>query len=229
MAQEGALTVSWYGHAMFTVDDGRLTVANDPVPPEVGYYYEPVGADLVLVSHAHYDHNFLAGVRGSPKVIDDAGDFEFEGLRISGFESFHDTEEGRERGRVVIFAWEQAGIRIAHFGDVGDRPEPGVIEELRGIDIAMMPVGGVFTVDARAAAELADEISPRIVLPMHYMTEDSTIELEPIEYFARHFKGPMRQIGDRSVVIKRDSIPSSPEAWVMQYKGRALRGRHLVE
>ncbi len=229
MAQDNRIVVSWYGHAMFTVDDGRLTVANDPVPPEVGYFYEPVEADLVLVSHAHFDHNFLAGVQGDPRVIDASGDFEFDGLEITGLDTFHDTDQGRQRGPVVIFMWEQAGFRIAHFGDVGDRPAPGVMEKLKGIDIAMMPVGGVFTVDAAAASRLAQEIGPKIIFPMHYKTEDSVIELEPIERFAREFPGRMREFGDRSVEITREVLPASPEAWVLDYRGRALKGRHLVK
>lgn len=218
MAPGGALVVSWYGHAMFTVDDGRVKVATDPVPPEVGYSYEPVDADLVLVSHAHFDHNYLEGVKGGPRVIDTAGDFEFDGLEINGFETFHDTERGSRRGRSVIFSWEQAGFRVAHFGDLGDLPEPGVMERLRGLDIAMVPVGGVYTVDARAAAELLEEISPRITIPMHYMTEDSAIELEPVDNFTRLFKGPVKQTGSRRVELSRSDMPSSPAAWVMRYR-----------
>ncbi len=218
MATEGTIEVTWYGHAMFGISGGDVTVVADPVPPEVGYRYEPVAADVLLVTHGHYDHTYKTGVKGRPAVIEASGRAAAGGLSFAGYDAFHDESRGRKRGPVVLYSWEQAGLRLAHLGDLGDRPAPEVLSALEGLDVVMMPVGGVFTIDGEEAARLAADLAPAIVLPMHYSTPDCVIDLEPVDEFTRRFKGTVREMGDRPVVISRDSLPQATEAWVLPYK-----------
>jgi len=218
MAADGTLEITWYGQAMIKVSGQGKTVVIDPVPPHVGYHYDPVAADVVLVTHEHFDHNYTDGVTGSPKIITTGGSFEAAGLNIKGIDSFHDPVKGTERGPNVIYTWEQAGFKVAHFGDLGHELEPEAMREVEGLDVAMIPVGGVFTIDGPQAARLALDLAPAVVIPMHYLTPAIEIPLRPLKEFTQSFTGTVREIGDRPVVISRDSLPAATEVWVMPYQ-----------
>lgn len=212
------LEVTWYGQAMFSVSSPGLTVVLDPTPPDTGYSYDPVRADIVLITHSHFDHTHLEGVTGRPKVINASGSFDLGSLKVAGYDSFHDAQRGEQRGPNVIYAWEQAGIRLVHFGDLGAPPEPKTLKKLLKPDVAMLPVGGVFTIDAEQAVRFARDLEPAIVFPMHYLTPACTIPLEPVDEFTRRFSGTVREVTARPLELTRDSLPAAAEVWVLPYQ-----------
>ena len=93
-------------------------------------------------------------------------------LRVEALASFHDDKRGLLRGRNTIHVLEAEGLRLAHFGDLGHTPKGGILDDLRGLDAALIPVGGYYTIDAGTAKALVDELRPRVVLPMHYRWAD---------------------------------------------------------
>ena len=218
MSANGTLEITWYGQSMFTVSGQGVTVVVDPVPPHVGYHYDTVAADIVLISHGHHDHNYTDGTTGNPRIISDPGRFEAECLNITGIDSFHDSLNGRERGPNIIFTWEQSGFKIAHFGDLGHELEPEVMRKLKGLDVAMLPVGGVFTIDGEQAARIGLDLAPSVLIPMHYLTPEIEIPLRPLKEFTRSFTGPMRVVSDRPLTISRDSLPAATEVWIVPYQ-----------
>jgi L-ascorbate metabolism protein UlaG (beta-lactamase superfamily) len=217
MAEE-SLQVTWYGQSMFRISGGGVDLVVDPVGPQSGYTFEPMPADVVLVTHDHGDHNYVEGIRGSPEVLRATGTFTLDGLHISGFPSFHDPEEGARRGPNVIYAWEQAGLRLAHLGDVGCEPDRVVVDNLKGLDLLMIPVGGVYTIDAVEAARMVRTLSPAVAFPMHYLTDDVLFPLEPLDGFTGAFPGKVRRIEERPAPVTRDMLPSSTEVWVLKYE-----------
>jgi len=218
MTENRALEIAWYGHAMFTISGGGITVACDPVPPEVGYTYDPAEADAVLISHEHFDHCYLAGIKGSPTVIRKAGSSRLDGIEVTGIATFHDAKGGAERGPNIIFTWEQAGFSLAHFGDLGLMPGPEILSGLSGLDIAMIPVGGVFTIDGGQAARFAQDLAPAIAIPMHYKTLACSLQIQELGAFTGSFSGPVREVEERPIVITRDALPSTTEVWVLPYQ-----------
>jgi L-ascorbate metabolism protein UlaG (beta-lactamase superfamily) len=218
MSANGTLQITWYGQSMFAVSGQGVTVVVDPVPPHVGYQYDPVAADVVLVSHGHHDHTYTDGTTGNPRIIKDSGRFEAGGLNVTGIDCFHDSVNGRERGPNIIFTWEQSGFKIAHFGDLGHELEPEVMRKLEGLDVAMLPVGGVFTIDGEQAARISLDLAPSVLIPMHYLTPEIEIPLRPLKEFTQSFTGPMRVISDRPLTISRDSLPAATEVWIVPYQ-----------
>jgi L-ascorbate metabolism protein UlaG (beta-lactamase superfamily) len=212
------LEVTWYGQSMFSIKSRDLTVVVDPTAPETGYRYDPVPADVVLVTHQHFDHGYTAGVTGDPEIISESGTFDVGSVKVQGFDSFHDGVRGSERGPNVIYTWEQAGLRLGHFGDLGETPAPDIVKGLLDLDIAMIPVGGVFTIDGEQAVRLIGDIGPHIVFPMHYGTAEGAIPLDPVDGFTAQFKGTVREISERPLEVSRDSIPAGTEVWVLPYK-----------
>lgn len=181
------MQIRWLGHACFHVRMGEKEIITDPAPPKTGYIIPEQRADIVTVSHQHWDHNYLPLVQGSPRVFDQAGTFVLEGLTITGLPSYHDPKKGKERGSNLIYKVEGPEGSWAHLGDLGTKPEPQVVQQLKGLDVLMVPVGGVYTIDADEAFDLCTDLNPRIIIPMHFKTPVLSFEVDPVEKFLMKF------------------------------------------
>ncbi|MBR2617554.1 MAG: MBL fold metallo-hydrolase, partial [Clostridia bacterium] len=91
------------------------------------------------------------------------------------------------RGENIMFRFTLDGKTLCHMGDVGEPLNPELLEFLRGTDILLIPVGGVYTITADQAKEYVDAIKPKLVIPMHYDDSESNIRLSPVEDFMRLF------------------------------------------
>lgn len=178
--------IKWLGHACFkiTLKDGR-TIMIDPYDPKVGLKPVDEEADIVLVSHGHYDHSYTAGIKGSYKLIDSAGEFGVDGIEITGIEADHDDQDGTQRGKIVCFVIAAEGMRVMHMSDIGVMPDANFFDRAGKIDILMIPVGGVYTVDAKGAFKIMERMSPNITIPMHYMTPTLTLKLHGVHDFIK--------------------------------------------
>lgn len=221
--------LTWWGQAMFVLTTGDGTrVLTDPYG-DIGYRLptsDEVAADVATISHEHPDHNNaeLAGdaevLRGIGELVVNSVDETVNEARIHTIASFHDAVEGAERGPNAIFVIETDGLRIVHMGDIG---QAGMTEEqldmLGDIDVLLMPVGGVFTVDAGGATSIVDQIGPRIVIPMHYGTEALNIGLDPVDAFLEGKE--VREIASSTVGMSADALPDSGavEVWVLDPEG----------
>ena len=105
------------------------------------------------------------------------------GVRIFGFQSFHDKTHGSERGENIMYKFESEGISVLHCGDLGEVPDESFLETIGEVDILMVPVGGIYTIDAEEAVSLVKKIEPSIVIPMHY----GTGKLAPVSDFTKKF------------------------------------------
>ena len=72
------------------------------------------------------------------------------------------------RGNNIIFCFEVDGIKVCHLGDLGHEPTEEQLEEIGPIDVLFVPIGGVFTIDARSAWRVAEMVKPKVLVPMHY-------------------------------------------------------------
>jgi len=133
-----------------------------------GIKFPKTEADIVTVSHQHSDHNFTSAITGEPLVVDWPGEFEKNGVRIFGYKSYHDKQQGAERGENILYKIEAENMSILHCGDMGIVPDQVLLDEMGEIDILMVPVGGFYTIDAEEAVEVVKKVEPSIVIPMHY-------------------------------------------------------------
>jgi len=170
------MTIQWYGQSCFKIStkpDGRgsgedVVIFTDPFQKELGLRPPQGRADIVTVSHSHYDHNNAGALKGELQALDLPGEYSIKGVSIQGINSFHDKQGGAERGLNTIFVFESEGIRFCHLGDLGTALDKKQLEEINGVDILAVPVGGTFTLDGKEAKAVVDQIEPKIVLPMHY-------------------------------------------------------------
>lgn len=160
------------GHSSFKIRGKQAIVVTDPFDGGVvGFKFPKVEAAVVTISHNHSDHNFLSGVLGNPFVIQGPGEYEVSGVFIRGIAAYHDGKSGALRGKNTIYKIEVDKVAIAHLGDLGHKLDDRQTDELGDIDVLLIPVGGIYTIDAKEAAEVVAQIEPRIVIPMHYREE----------------------------------------------------------
>ena len=167
------MLIEWIGHSCFylTTEAGK-TIIIDPYGDKIGLRVPEKAADIVLVTHDHFDHvneAYLAALPKESSVIDKEGSYDVCGIKSEGIPVYHDEQQGAVRGTVVTYLIEVDGMRLLHMGDVGAMPEPSYFEKLGKIDILMIPVGGYYTVDAKGALNIMDVIHPNITIPMHYL------------------------------------------------------------
>ncbi len=164
------MLIRYHGHSEFLLEtEGGLRLLTDPFNETVPYPYRETRADIVTVSHDHFDHSCLAKVKGSPRVLRGTGSHSpAPGLSVTGYPSFHDDRHGAQRGANTIFMIEAEGLRIVHLGDLGALPDESVTQALRGADLLLLPVGGTYTLNAEQAARYARLIAPAVIIPMHY-------------------------------------------------------------
>jgi L-ascorbate metabolism protein UlaG (beta-lactamase superfamily) len=193
-APAGKLT--WYGQSCFLLETAAGTrIVMDPIPKGIGYELpQGLKADVVTISHEHFDHNNLGFVTGKARVIrgltaDKKGwarvDEKVKDVSIRSVGVYHDGERGAARGLDTVFIFEVGGVRIAHLGDLGHVLNDDQLAAIGAVDVLLVPVGGKFTIDALKATRVVEQLRPRImVIPMHYKTNAVTIkELEPLAPF----------------------------------------------
>lgn len=184
------MLIQYYGQSCFkltTKPGGRATddivIFFDPFDKECGIRPPQGQADVVFVSHDHHDHNNVSAIKGEPVVINTPGEFAVKGINIVGLDSFHDSADGADRGRSTIYILEVEELKICHLGDLGCDLTGKQLEEIDGVDILFIPVGGKFTIDGKKATELIKKIEPSIVIPMHYKIPGLTIDIDDEKKF----------------------------------------------
>lgn len=198
------MQITWLGQACFKIQGKEVTIITDPYEKKIGLNLPNLNADIVTVSHDHYDHNNSKDIKGQPFIIATPGEYEIKKVFIWGIPSWHDTKEGAERGANVIFIIQLEDIKIAHLGDLGTMLSDEQLEKLEGVDIVMIPVGGTYTLDGKKAAELINQIEPRIVIPMHHKIPKLKIKLDDVDKFCKEMGIKQNGLEDKLKISKKD-------------------------
>lgn len=180
------MKIEYLGHSCFKLTESTGTsVLCDPFDAGIGYKMPRAEADAVTVSHRHYDHANISAVGGNPRII--SGDCNFNGVKVSAVQTYHDDAGGKLRGGNTIFKFRMDGIDVCHMGDIGEPCSAELIERLLPVNVLLIPVGGTYTVDAEGAKEYVDRIMPDIVIPMHYKCKGNKMDIDRVEQFTDLF------------------------------------------
>jgi len=198
------MTIFWLGQAAFKIVDKEVTVAIDPYD-KIGLKMPKFQADILLITHDHSDHNFIEAIKGEPFVIDSQGEYEVKNVFIYGLPAYHDNKEGAESGKITVYVIEMEGMKIAHLGDIGQESlTDEQLEELEGVDILLIPVGGEETINGTGAVKIISQIQPRIVIPMHYKIPGLNMKLEPVDKFLKEFGVSAPEKMEKLKISKKD-------------------------
>lgn len=184
------MKITYLGHSCFCFEskDG-VKLITDPYT-RIGYEL-PQGliADIVLLSHRHFDHAYLEAIGGNPTVVSSAGDYTVKGIAVKGTDTWHDQKQGALRGKNVVFQFNIDGITFCHFGDLGETYCDKTAQAVSGADVWLIPVGGTYTIDAMQAKEYTDKLCPKVLIPMHYRPADGTLDIAEIGDFLSQADG----------------------------------------
>jgi L-ascorbate metabolism protein UlaG (beta-lactamase superfamily) len=208
--------IIWLGHSCFRIKGSQAAIITDPFPPDLGYSLGKPAANIVTISHQHPSHSYIQGISGEPKILKGPGEYEISGILIIGVATFHDAEGGIKRGKNTVYLMEVDGISVCHLGDLGHALTSEQVEEIGDVDVLLLPVGGVSTIDAPMAAEVIRQLEPKAVIPMHYKTPVISRELDPVEKFLKEMG--IEQIDPSpKLTVSRTNLPASTQVFLLSY------------
>ena len=210
------MDITWYGHACFRLSERGVVIVTDPPSDDLGYARPRIRADVVTISHDHPGHNNRTGFRGGPRFFEGPGEYEVKGVFITGIATFHDSRGGSVRGPNVVFLFDFDGVTVCHLGDLGHVPTQAQVEALSDVDVLLIPVGGVHTVDAPKAAEVISLIEPRLVVPMHYKTPVEQARLQTVDKFIKEM-GLASIPAQPELKITKASLPEETQVVLLDY------------
>ncbi|MFH1638991.1 MAG: MBL fold metallo-hydrolase [Chloroflexota bacterium] len=209
------MDITWLGHSCFRIKGSHTAVITDPFAPEFGELPGKLSADIVTVSHAHPGHSYTDGVSNVKKVVAGPGEYEISGVLILGLATFHDRAGGTEKGTNTVYLMNIDGVTICHLGDLGHVLGAAEIEDLGNIDVLMVPVGGVSTMDATLAAEMVRRLEPKVVIPMHYRFNERDSGLETADRFLGEI-GVAEISPQPKLTLTRSKLPLSTQVYLLE-------------
>ena len=201
--------IRYLGHSSFYIRTKTARLVFDPFPPEVGFKMKKVEADVVFVSHNHFDHSYVEGVRGDFVVVGGPGEYEVKGVKAWGFASYHDTKHGAQRGENTIYLVSTEGFNLVHLGDLGHLLDDKIVEALGEVDVLFIPVGGFYTLELPDVVKVIEQIEPKVIVPMHYRTKQhgsSFDQVAPLEPFLQEMGVKEWQAVDKLVLKKETEL-----------------------
>lgn len=183
------MKIEYLGHSCFRITSSNGTVIITDPYTKVGYELpNGLNADIVTISHGHFDHNYINAVNYR-KIADKAQKYVGNDVEIVGVNSWHDPKQGALRGGNVIFKISLDGMTVCHLGDLGEEYSSALSEKIGKIDILLIPVGGTYTIDAIQAKEYIEQLAPKVVIPMHYKPIDGQLDIAGSDKFLSTMAG----------------------------------------
>ena len=212
------MKIKWLGHASFLItSDTGTKIITDPYATGGGIKYGEIteAADIVTTSHDHSDHNNVAAIGGKPEIVRRVGTTTVRGLEFEGIPSYHDEAGGRQRGNNTIFCFGVDGLRVCHLGDLGHQLSDKQVAELGSVDILLIPVGGYYTIDAKVATQVCNQLKPKVIIPMHFKTDKCGFPIAGVGEFLKG-KDNVNSLDTSEVEFKQGELPSTTQIVVLK-------------
>jgi L-ascorbate metabolism protein UlaG (beta-lactamase superfamily) len=212
------MRIKWLGHSSFLIESERgIKIITDPFDETLGYKLPRIKANIVTVSHEHFDHNYVRGVKGRPVVFKGPVNRESHKMEFKGISSYHDSVYGGQRGLNIIFVIKADGLNLCHLGDLGHILNFDQLDEIGKVDILFIPVGGLYTINSSHATQIIEAIKPKITVPMHYKTDAIKFSIDPVEVFLSN-KNNVQRLKSIEFEITVDTLPKNAQIYVLQYE-----------
>jgi L-ascorbate metabolism protein UlaG (beta-lactamase superfamily) len=214
------MLIRWHGHSCFEFSNGDTTIVVDPHDGRsIGLKPPSASANVVLMSHDHYDHNACRVIKGEHQ---DLKSFVGEtvvngGITVYGYPSWHDHSNGSERGPNTIYKFTMDNISVCHCGDLGCIPSDDVISQIKGVDFLFVPVGEVYTMEHPELKKFLELVNPRIIVPMHYMVGGLSFRLSALDKFLDMIPDNAVDFVGNELDISQSDLPMVKECWVFDH------------
>ncbi|MGL6073625.1 MAG: MBL fold metallo-hydrolase [Fimbriiglobus sp.] len=188
--------IRWFGNSFFAVQStlGKTAVFDPHMIPL--FAPQPMTTDILLISHEHSDHTQIEIIRERMAAREFRGlkmvnkrldwnivDEKVGAIRVRSVGLYHDNQDGFQRGKNTAFILEVDGLKICHLGDLGHIPTDAQVKVIGPVDVLMVPVGGVYTLNGEGAKATVAKLKPKhYVFPMHYGVPGYDDLLPPDEF-----------------------------------------------
>jgi L-ascorbate metabolism protein UlaG (beta-lactamase superfamily) len=201
------MEITWLGHACFRLRSDETVVVTDPFPPTLGLRLGSQTATIVTISNSHPNHSNWQELVGEPKLFKAPGEYEFRGVAVRGVMTSIAEGTPREQ-RNVAYCIEMENVSVCHLGDIDVPLSPSQIDELSPVDVLLIPTGGGCTLGLERAAQMLQDLDPKIVIPMHYRIPGVTVPLAEVDTFLQLLGGSEVQSQPRLSVTAANLPPN---------------------
>lgn len=209
------IDIYYLGHSCFKIKGKKTSLLIDPFTDKLGIKLPKQQADVVLCSHFHENHHNASAVSDSLLVIDGPGEYEIKGTTIIGLHTFHDKAKGKEKGKNTVFKIIIDEVKFAHLGDLGEKLNSEMIEELEDVHVLMVPVGGGDTINFDEIENIIKGIEPRIIIPMHYQTLKYNKNLGSVSEYVKMSGLEPQKISGR-LSIAKEKLPEQTMLYIFE-------------
>lgn len=211
------MDIAWLGHACFRLRGRDVTIVTDPFTgDDWGYPPLATSANIVTISNDHPHHAGVSGVDGSPHVLRGPGEYEIGGVLIWGVRTSRPPEAPPSKNTAFIIQMEE--LTICHLGDLATAPLTDTeLTNIKDADVLLIPVGGNCTINAQQAAAVVAQVEPKLIVPMHYATNETRghLVLDDVSRFCKEL-GATEAAPRSRASITPTSLPSEPTVMLME-------------
>lgn len=215
------MTITWHGEGMVKIVGKTyetVTMLFDPYSEKITGIRPPrPTVDVVMISNDRPESGNLDTVQGKPVIIKSPGEYDVKGVTIRAIPSYHDNVQGKNLGENIIYMVELEHIKICHLGCLGHGLTERQISDIGDCDILLVPVGGTRTLDAKKAADVVNEIEPRLVIPTHFKLPKLKYKLDPVEPFLKEM-GSSKITPEPRLKVKHHDLPKEETRVVLLTK-----------
>lgn len=220
--QDKSIKIRWLGQSFFQLEsaEGRLVAIDPHGIPAFGRPVVP--AEFVLVSHPHEDHALVEFIEAQKKdtklkegdiyrgvVEPKPGKQEWKvhdekrgNIRVRNVATYHDTVNGMQRGKNSVWVIEMNGLTLCHLGDLGHELSAEQVKAIGKVDVLMVPIGGIYTINGEQAQKVVEQLKPRLyVLPMHYGVPGYDDLAGPTEFLDGVKKEQVKKMTDTNELV----------------------------
>lgn len=179
----------------------------DPFDPrETGLRGPVIKDDIVLLSAYEQPSSVIERINDTALVIRGAGEYEKNGIAIQGVQAYQDSQKGKELGLSTVYVVHIEDMTVCHLGALGqDTLTAEQREAIGDSDILIIPVGGQSALDAKAAAVLATQLEPKVIIPIQYALPNASYEAEKLDRFVKEIGLPVQNV--ETYRIQKKQLP----------------------
>lgn len=200
------MNISWYGYRCVRIEAKEASILIDPFGKEVGLRGPRINDDLVLVSEPVLAKDIALQIPETSLCIKNPGEYERHGAAVRGIQGWADSQHGKELGLATIYTIVAEEMSVCHLGAIGqEKLTDEQMEAIGDPDILIIPVGGQSALDAKAAAQIAMQIEPKIIIPVQFAVTGANYEAEKVDKFVKELGLPVEKM--ESFRIAKKQLP----------------------
>lgn len=238
------MRIKWYAHACLRIEGVGVSIITDPYTPQKsGFAAVTETADIVVRSSdddsAHANAEMIPGkpeILTATHILSFPGDDSLDpggasdrqpedssvmtqaGIRFRAIPAMESMRVKLQPRDNAMYCFEVEGIRIVHFGDVGNRLERWQLEQMGSVDVAIVPTGGPPTIELPDLHDALDFLRPAVTIPMHYELPGCKFpRMADVTEFTRRYAPARVMTADApEVELTKTGLPEEPEVWVLR-------------